>query len=195
MVFSRRKTGALAAALLASAFVPRDAQAKRCEDVAMPDEVSVDGKKLVLNGMGVREATVFNVNVYVAGLYLEKRSNDGPRIAAAEEIKRIDLAFVREVSREDMTEAIHKGFEKSAGAEFAKLKPRVEKFKALLPEFKVGDRLTLTYRPGSGLSVVAPGKKGNVEGADFARALFLIWLGAHPPNEGLKRGLLGGACG
>lgn len=178
-----------------AALVSRDAEAKRCETVTMPDELSVDGKKLLLNGMGVREATVFNVNVYVAGLYLEKRSSDGARIAAADETRRMDLAFVRDVSREDMTEAIHKGFEKSAGAEFAKLKPRVDKFKALLPEFKVGDKLSLVYRPGAGLSVVAPGKKGTIEGADFARALFLIWLGAHPPNEGLKRGLLGGACG
>jgi hypothetical protein len=34
-----------------------------------------------------------------------------------------------------------------------------------------------------------------IEGADFARALFLIWLGKHPPNAGLKKGLLGGECG
>jgi len=194
-MLSRRQLGGLSLGFVVGLAHPFEAHAKQCEGVTMPDQVSVDGKKLVLNGLGVREATVFNVNVYVAGLYLEKRSTDGPRIAAAEESKRIDLAFVREVSQQDMTEAIHKGFEKSAGADFAKLKPRVEKFKSLLPEFKVGDRLSLTYRPGSGLGVVAPGKKGNVEGADFARALFMIWLGAHPPNEGLKRGLLGGACG
>jgi len=33
--------------------------------------------------------------------------------------------------------------------------------------------------------------KGVVPGADFAQALFRIWLGPSPPNAGLKEGLLG----
>ena len=63
------------------------ARARECEGVNMPDQVTVESAKLVLNGMGAREATVFNVNVYVAGLYLLKRSNDGDKICAAEEPK------------------------------------------------------------------------------------------------------------
>lgn len=161
----------------------------------MPDQVNVDGNKLVLNGMGVREATVFNVNVYVAGLYLQKRSNDGPKIAAAEEPKQMLLAFVRAVSKSDMAEAIQKGFQRAAGGGYEKLKARVERFTAALPEFKVGDRLTLTYRPGVGLDLNAGSARARIEGADFARTLFMIWLGSNPPNAGLKRGLLGGACG
>jgi hypothetical protein len=171
------------------------AHARDCEGVSMPEQVSVDGSKLILNGMGVREATVFNVNVYVAGLYLLKRSSDGERISQADELKQMRLAFVRAVSRSDMAEAIQKGFERAAGGDYAKLKARVERFTRALPEFKEGDRMSLTYRPGSGLELNAGGKSTRIEGADFARALFLIWLGPNPPNAGLKRGLLGGACG
>jgi hypothetical protein len=46
--------------------------------------------------------------------------------------------------------------------------------------------------PGKGVVVEV---KGHVEttipGADFARALFAIWLGPEPPNTALKEGLLG----
>jgi|SRR6478609_7690395 len=77
------------------------AGARDCEGVSMPDEVTVEGAKLVLNGMGLREATVFNVNVYVAGLYLLKKSSDGEKIAAAEEPKQIRIQFVRNVSKND----------------------------------------------------------------------------------------------
>jgi hypothetical protein len=94
-----------------------------------------------------------------------------------------------------MAEAIRDGFKKSAGAEFGKLEARIEKLKTLLPELKEGDRLSFTYRPGKGLEVSSAKRSGLIEGADFARTLLLIWLGAHPPNAGLKRGLLGGACG
>jgi Chalcone isomerase-like len=171
------------------------AQAKECEGVAMPEQVQVDDKTLLLNGMGVREATVFSVNVYVAGLYLEHRSRDGERIATSEETKRMLLVFVRGVSRGDMVEAIRAGFKASAGAEYPKLEARVEKFVTLLPNLDKGDRLSFTYRPEKGLEVTGKKQSGVIPGADFARALFLIWLGAHPPNAGLKRGLLGGECG
>jgi hypothetical protein len=192
MRLPRRSLPLIAASLLLTA---EAAQARECEGVAFPDTIVVDQKKLLLNGIGVREATVFNVNVYIAGLYVETRSKDGAQIAAADQIKRMQLVFVRDVSRADMTEAIESGFKKAAGVDFAKLSARVEKLKTLLPEFKKTETLTLTYRPSKGLDVTAPGRRGSIEGADFARTLWLIWLGAHPPNEGLKRGLLGGACG
>lgn len=161
----------------------------------MPDQATVDGTTLVLNGMGVREATIFNVNVYVAGLYLQKRSTDGKKIAALEEPKQILIVFVRNVSRSDMVEAIQKGFVRAAGDGYGKIKLRVERVLAAMPEFKKGDRFTLTYRPGTGVELKSSRTSITIEGADFARALFSIWLGSNPPNEGLKRGLLGGSCG
>ncbi|MGC4095385.1 MAG: chalcone isomerase family protein [Polyangiaceae bacterium] len=190
---SRRTALGLSFAMVSLLTLP--AAARECEDVSMPDSVNLDGVKLVLNGMGVREATVFNVNVYVAGLYLQKRSSDGKKIAEAEEPKQMLLAFVRNVSKTDMAEAIQKGFQRAAGDGYAKLKLRVERFMAALPEFKKGDRLTLSYRPNVGLELKTAAQLTRIEGADFARALFMIWLGPNPPNAGLKKGLLGGACG
>jgi hypothetical protein len=56
----------------------------------------------------------------------------------------------------------------------------------------VGHRIGFTYLPGQGVQVRAGGTiKGTIPGDDFARALFEIWLGAHPPNAGLKAGMLG----
>ena len=59
-----------------------------------------------------------------------------------------------------------------------------------------GERLRFAYQPGADVHVDVDGKvKGTIKGDDFARALFSIWLGAHPPNADLKAGLLGGECG
>jgi hypothetical protein len=171
------------------------AAARACEGVSMPDQVTVDTTKLVLNGMGLREATVFNVNVYVVALYLLKRSSDGEKIAAAEEPKQMRIQFMRNVSKSDMAEALQKSFLQAAGDNYGKLKKRVERLLAMLPEFKSGDLFTITYRPGNGLELKSSSASTTIEGADFARALFLIWLGKHPPNAGLKKGLLGGECG
>jgi hypothetical protein len=53
--------------------------------------------------------------------------------------------------------------------------------------------MTFTQVPGRGIVVEVKGEaKGTLAGADFARALWGVWLGAEPPNPGLKKGLLGG---
>ena len=116
----RRSRRVALAFLLCVSSISLPVLARECEGVTIPDQVSVDGTKLLLNGMGVREATIFNVNVYVAGLYLQKRSNDGAKIAATEEPKQMLLVFVRDVSKSDMAEAIQKGFTR---ADFGRLHP------------------------------------------------------------------------
>jgi hypothetical protein len=169
---------------------------RACEGVALPSAIVLDGKTLCLNGMGVREATIFNVDVYVAGLYLERRSTEGEAIARSLQPKVMRLRFVRNVERGEIAEAIQSGFQRAAGALLPKLKPSIERFAAALPELKRGDTLTLTYRVGRGVELSHNGKVlTEIAGDDFAAALFRIWLGDHPPNEGLRTGLLGGRCG
>ena len=100
-------------------------QAAECGGVRMPDSLIVHGVTLPLNGPGLREVTVFNVDVYVAAPSTEHRSANGAEIAQSTE------GTVRSV----------------------------------------------------------------IEGDDFARFFFNIWLGPISPNSGLKRGLLGSHCG
>jgi hypothetical protein len=162
--------------------------------VTLPDQVAVEGRTLVLNGMGVREATIFKVDVYVAGLYLEARSSDARQIIASEGPKRLVLQFVRDVGRDDLVQAWTDGFGKSAGSALAALKDRIATLNGWMADVKRGDTLAFTQLPGRGIAVEVRGQpKGTIPGADFARALWGIWLGDRPPNPGLKQGLLGTA--
>jgi hypothetical protein len=169
------------------------AGARKRSGVEMPDRVTVAGKRLVLNGMGVREATVFNVNVYVAGLYLERPSSDPAEILASPQVMRIHMRFVRDVSRGDIVDAWNEGFAKNVGdsAEPA-LRERLARLSSWMTSVDDGDTFTFTWIPGKGTEVVVNGAtKGVIPGDDFGKALFAIWLGPHPPNKGLKKGLLG----
>lgn len=189
-----RSLSILLASLCLLAAAP--ASADQCADVRMPERVSVSGTPLVLNGMGVREATVFNVNVYVAGLYLENRSRDANRIIDTEQKKRLVLHLVREVSRDEMVEALTAGFRTNAGGNYGALRARVQRFARFMPDLEEGDVLSFTYVPGEGLNVNVKGRaRGTIEGEDFARTFFSIFVGNRPPNPGLRRGLIGGGCG
>ncbi|MDX1390437.1 MAG: chalcone isomerase family protein [Acidobacteriota bacterium] len=158
--------------------------------VTMPAQITVDGQTLVLNGMGLRE--VGWIDVYVAGLYLKSRSSDGEAIAGSNETRRIRMEFVRGVSRKKLVKAWDEGFEANAGSDLKALTDRIATFNGWMVDVEKRDTITLTYRAGTGTEVEVKGRNaGTIEGDDFARALFLIWLGADPPTAELRDGMLG----
>lgn len=168
--------------------------ARECVGVRLPDQVSVDGTTLVLNGMGVRKATVFQVDVYVAALYLEHRSNDASAILGAEQKRRVIMHFVRDVGRDDAREGIEGGIRRNSPDVYPSLRPRVARMLRLLEDVDEGDEVVLTYVPGRGTEIVTDHGREVIEGADFGRAVFASWLGPRPPNPGLRSGMLGGRC-
>ena len=172
------------------------AHGNECKGIAFPDQAQVDGSALTLNGLGLRQATMFKVNVYVAALYVAKASGDAGAILAANTPKELILHFVRDVSGADLNKAWEEGFANNAKEQVPALKERIETLKGWMTDVKTGQRLTFTHKPGSGIQVDVTGTvKGTIKGDDFAKAFLSIWLGANPPNAGIKSGLLGGTCG
>ncbi|MFT4627697.1 MAG: hypothetical protein ACI8PZ_006384 [Myxococcota bacterium] len=56
-----------------------------------------------------------------------------------------------------------------------------------------GDVMEFEYVPGAGTTVTVKGAdKGTIEGVEFMRALWAIYLGSSPPTGKLKKGMLGG---
>lgn len=167
-------------------------------DVTMPDTETVNGKKLVLNGMGLREVTVMGVDirVYIGGLYVEKKSTKGEEILAEKFPKRVKMQFLRRVSQGDYrkswkeiikshcpTEGPDKGCAKSAD--------QAENFYKILDEVKEGEVLNYTF-DGKGFEITKGDKKwGRVEGVELTNIILNGWLGPKPFDSGLKSGLLG----
>jgi hypothetical protein len=172
------------------------ADGKECGGVSFPEQVQAEGTTLKLNGLGLRQATFMKVDVYVAALYVAQTSSDADAILESNAPKEIILHFVRDVERGDLSKGWDEGFEKNAKGELPALEERIEAFKGLMADMKTGQQLSFVHKPGEGVQVDVDGTvKGTIEGDDFARALFSIWLGSSPPNPGLKAGVLGGECG
>jgi len=171
------------------------AQAKECKGVNFPDQTQVEGSNLTLNGLGLRQATMLKVSVYVAALYTAKPSADPNAILGSDTPKELILQFVRDVGADDLRKGWEEGFDKNAKGQLPALKERIETFKGWTADIKTGQRLTFVLKPGVGTQVDVNGTvKGTIKGDDFAKALLSIWLG-DPPNPEIKSGLLGGACG
>ena len=170
-------------------------QGKECKGVDFPDQAQVEGSNLTLNGLGVRQATVLKVNVYVAALYVAKPSSDPNALLSSTTPTELILRFVRNVGADDLRKGWNEGFEKNAKGQLPALKERIAELNGWMTDVKTGDRLTFIHKPGAGIQVDVKGAtKGIVKGDDFAKAFLSIWLGAEPPNPEVKAGMLGGAC-
>lgn len=191
----KRWLSLLALAALTAGFSPT-ASAAECEGVKFADTVTVDGKKLVLNGLGMREATIFSVDVYVAGLYVEKKSKNPKELLDTSKPIKFVMKFVRDVSRDDVAGAYKESFDKAPKATQKELKEEFDKLLSWMSGIKSGQQMEYTYIPGTGMEVKVKGKvMGTIQGAEATRFFLNIWLGPKPPNKGLKTGLLGGKCG
>jgi len=184
-----RRTFALSAAF-ALALSATPAAAKELAGATMPDTLSVAGKTLKLNGMGLRKKAIFKV--YVGGLYLEAPSANGAAILAADAPRALKMHFLRSVDKEKLVEAYKESVEANAASKAAAQKAALDRFYATVADVKEGSVTTYTYVPGTGTVVNRDGKDvATIEGKDFADVLFSIWLGPKPPSEDLQKGLLG----
>ena len=171
------------------------AHSKECQGVTFPEQAQVDGSTLMLNGLGLRQATFLKVNVYVAALYVAQVSSDAQALLGSNTPKELILHFLHNVSDDELKKAWEEGFEHNAKEQLPALHERIERFKSWMVDIKSGQRLTFLHKPGVGIQVDVNGTaKGTIQGDDFATAFLSIWLGPHPPNPNLKSGLLGGAC-
>jgi len=164
--------------------------AREVSGVSMPEVVSVEGRVLRLNGMGVRKEKVF-FRVYVIGLYLEKPTQDAQAAITTDEAKRIVIRMLRDVSREDFVLALETGMKRNSGPAMPTLRARLDLLEQALPAPKRGNVLDLTYLPGTGTVLRGQGREVMIPGKDFADALLSVWLGSKPVSGSLKSELLG----
>ena len=159
--------------------------------VTIPDSVTVNDTILKLNGMGLRKKLW--VEVYVAGLYLANPTGDALAAINATGPKRVVMHFRTDrAKKKKMDAAWLEGFKANSPGEFSALEGRVKTFMDFFGDMKVDNIIELTVVPGRGTIAVYNGKeKGVIEGDDFGIALLSVWLGDHPPADGLKAGLLG----
>ena len=117
-------------------------QAATLAEVDLPDQATVGSKTVVLNGLGLRTATMFKVKVYVIGLYLESKSNDAEAIIASSGNKRIAMHFVHKVTAKELRGGWTEGFEDNT-KDTAGIKNEIDKVNASMRDVKEGDSIAL----------------------------------------------------
>ena len=167
-------------------------QAKQISGIEMPNKLKIGNTELVLNGAGVREK--FFLDLYVGGLYLIKKQNNPLTIINSKEDMSIRLHIVSGmITSKKMKNAVNEGFENSTNDNITPIKKQIDEFIAVFKdEINKGDIFEMTYVDSVGTEISKNGKVSKiVEGMNFKKALFGIWLCNDPAQESLKEEMLG----
>ena len=171
------------------------AGAATLEGQRFDDAVRLANQQLQLNGVGVR--AVLFIKGYVAALYLHEKAASLQDMVEMQGAKRLQLRMLHGAGPEDFNKALASGIRKNASeTEFARLQVRMSQLEQTILSIGAiskGDVINFDYLPelGTTLSVNGAGKGTAIAGADFYAAVLGIFVGEHPVDAKLKRGLLG----
>jgi len=183
----------MAALAAAYALTPLAAAAGSTLEVKeVPFAVAQPAGEVELRLHGGARLKWFLFNVYVAGLYLP--AGESPERVLDDVPKRMEFHYLVSIDGKDFGPAGEKILERNLTAEeLAPLADRLARIRAAYRDVRDGDRYALTYRPGVGTELSFNGTPLlTVEGADFARAYFSIWLGKKPIDDEFRREILRG---
>lgn len=188
----------------AGAFLPwwsLDARAAvELEGVEIEENIVAHGKKLVLNGIGLRRRGYFKADV--TALYLPERRTTAEAIMRLDGIRRIQLNLLREFTSSTISRIFIADFKQVAtDEEFKQLIGVISQIGAAYSGVKrvvKGDVVDLDWVPGRGWMAEHNGKQLQAEaGGDVAinnelayQIYMRMYIGPHAPQE-LRNGLLG----
>ncbi len=181
----------VAAALGTMLGVAHVSAAAELAGVTFPGEISVEGRTLELQGLGLRRKFLFKV--YVGALYLAAPTTEATEAIRSAGPKRIAMHFLRHVGEDKIRETFDEGFFNNSQERLELLRERIEGFhRALAGGVEKGQEVSFTYVPQEGTRVAVDGSvRGTIPGKDFMEALWAVWLGEIPGDQELKRGMLG----
>lgn len=176
---------------LLCALLPACANAAK-DGPGLPQQYLLGGQTLTLNGAGIRSK--FFIKIYIGALYLGRATDDARRVLDSTGPMSMQMVMLyNEVSAQKIAAAWREGFEANLSKhDLQAMSARLEQFNALFPDLHKGDRIKMDFVPGSGTTLsIDDNALGRIPGDGFFAALLRVWIGEHPADKALKKGLLG----
>ncbi len=176
--------------ILMALLIVTPASAADPADSLFGKKVVVGNQTLEIKGTGVLRYLRF-IKAYAGALYT--LPGLAPETVLSDTPKRLEVEYFHALKGKDFGPATDKGLSKNLdAAEIERLRPRIDYHNSLYVDVQPGDRYALTYLPGVGTELALNGRPiGVIEGADFAAAIFSLWLGKSPYDKQFKNALLG----
>jgi len=186
-----------AAALVFASALAQPARALEIEGQPVAATASVAGRELQLNGAGVRAYSIYKM--YIAALYLPKKTSSASEVVGQVGAKRVQLRILLTVpgSSGYLADAFTGGIKKRVTPEqFTAMETRLDTFDKMVRnlDVKKGDVVNLDFVPDTGLTVTLNEKPvgSPIPGADLYDSMLKIWVAEDAKDKPLRAAMLGG---
>jgi len=157
-----------------------------------PQTVEIADKTLKKNGEALCEWGIFGLDLYRVALWVEKPSSNAKQLLSSEQVRCLELRFVRSLSQKQMREAYEESIKANQPANDKKLKASIQKFIESVKAASKGSSMKLICLPGKGLELRQGKEKILVEGdRQFLDLILKLYIGNKPPTPEVAKGLLG----
>lgn len=146
------------------------------------------GATLKLRGTGVFR--YLGVKLYAAFFYVAP-DVIAPGETLGEKPMRLMLRYLHDIPKDAIVKAAETNLRNNPEVNYEAIRERVERLHARYSDLKKGDECALVYADGKTVAFFKERPIVEIEGQDFARAYFGIWLSKYSINQKLRKSLLG----
>jgi hypothetical protein len=140
--------------------------------------------------IGIGNVRFLGMNVYTAAFYAENTEDN--YLLESDTKKALDIHYHRAIDRGSIIEAANKNIATRYPGINEEFLSKIDDFHSCMDDVRRGDNYRMEYIPGKGTSLYHNDQiKCTVEGYDFHKAYFGIWLSEKPLNKQLQKKLLG----
>jgi hypothetical protein len=156
--------------------------------VKFDDSYHDQGIRMRLQGTGLKTMLFFRA--FVAGYYTNMAKATDP---LGEIPKRIEVEYFVNIPGKKLNNyTIEQIKANISDDQFNQLKDKIKLMSEYFVDLKSGDRFSLTYIPGVGTKFAHNDQlTGIIEGSEFGKAIFSVWIGDKPFDSHLKQQVLG----
>lgn len=186
------RTGVLALGLL---HLPRISWAQaKIGNTTYPNEVTVGGQILRLNGYGMRFR--FGFKGYAGALYAPTKLSTNAQVINPMVTKRFHLIAQRDFDSEQLGRLITRGMQDNISKEDMSKSINGIRMGQMFADARgvnKGDSMVVDYIPGIGLTVAVRGNQLGkpITEPEFSANFFKVWFGEKPIDDAFRKALLG----
>ena len=181
-------------ALISSLFaLSIPAFAAEVDGVKLKDTMNCGGTEVPLIAAGLRDATIFNIRVYVLAMYAPGQVTSLTDPNVEKRPMCFEVHYLRDVEKEKVDEAWEYQFKESSEYEYPKLKEDIKLLQKFFGEIKKDKGIHLFEILENSTKVYETGVyKGEIPGKEFGKNFISVFYGKNPPTKKLREALMKG---
>lgn len=167
--------------------------AAEVDGVKLKDSMVCGGKETPLVAAGLRDATIFNIRVYVLAMYAPTRVKSLEDPAIGNRPMCFEVHYLRDVEKKKVDEAWEYQFKDSSEYPYPALKDHIKLLQTFFGEIKKDQGVHLFELLEDSTKVYENGEyKGEIPGKEFGKNFISIFYGENPPTKDLRKALMKG---